>query len=407
MTDIMRGIRVLEVAQWWFVPAAGALLADWGADVIKVEHPEGGDGQRGLIASGLVSATGGVNFMMEQSNRGKRSVGIDIGHPDGRELIYRLAETSDVFLTNFLPPARKKLEIDVEHIRARNPEIIYVRGSGQGVRGPHAEKAGYDAVSFWARGGIGDALTRPFDDVPVGPRAAFGDSIGAMTIAGGISAALFRRAQHGETSVVDVSLLSTAMWTLGPDLVASKLMGFDKMGVGMGSKDAAPPNPVVNSYQTKDDRWIMLNLLQADRWWPDFCRHIDRPELVSDDRFADMKARFENREACVQILREAFRERTYEEWKQKLDTMEGAWAPWQTPKEATEDPQTLANGYMPEVTSADGKTFHLVANPIQFDENAPALSPAPEHGQHTEEVLMELGLAWDDIARHKETGAVL
>ena len=405
MTDLMRGVRILEVAQWWFVPAAGALLADWGADVIKIEHPDTGDGQRGLMTSGLVANTGGVNFMMEQSNRGKRSVGIDIAHPDGRELIYRLAETSDVFLTNFLPPARKKLQIDVEHIRARNPEIIYVRGSGQGVRGPHAERAGYDAVSFWARGGIGDALTRPDDEVPVGPRAAFGDSIGAMTIAGGISAALFRRAQHGETSIVDVSLLSSAMWTLGPDLVVSKLMGVDKMFIGGGR--GASPNPVVNSYQTKDERWIMLNLLQADRWWPDFCRHIDRPELISDPRFVDMKARFENREECVSILDEVFRGHTYEEWKLKLDTMEGAWAPWQTPKETTEDPQVEANGYMPTVTAADGKNFQLVSNPVQFDETAPALRPAPEHGQHTEEVLLDLGLEWDEIARHKEAGAIL
>ncbi len=406
MTDLMRGVRILEVAQWWFVPAAGALLADWGADVIKVEHPETGDGQRALMTSGLVANTGGVNFMMEQSNRGKRSVGIDIGHPDGQELIYKLAEKSDVFLTNFLPPARKKLGIDVEQIRARNPEIIYVRGSGQGARGPHAEKAGYDAVSFWARGGIGDALTRETDEVPVGPRAAFGDSIGAMTIAGGISAALFRRAQHGETSVVDVSLLSSAMWTLGPDLVVSKLMGIDKMGMGGGGR-AAPPNPVVNSYKTKDERWIMLNLLQADRWWPDFCRHIDRPELAEDPRFIDMKARFENREECVRILDHVFAGRTYEEWKLKLDTMEGAWAPWQTPKETTEDPQVAANGYMPDVTNADGTTFQVVANPVQFDETSPSLQPAPEHGQHTEEVLLELGLEWDEVARHKESGAIL
>ncbi len=404
MNDPMRGVRILEVAQWWFVPAAGALLADWGAEVLKVEHPVTGDGQRGLIASGLVASTGGVNFMMEQSNRGKKSIGIDIAHPDGRELIYRLAETSDVFLTNFLPPARKKLQIDVEHIRARNPEIIYVRGSGQGARGPHAERPGYDAVSFWARGGVGDALTRPDDEVPVGPRAAFGDSIGAMTIAGGISAALFRRAQHGETSVVDVSLLSSAMWTLGPDLVASKLMGFDKMPI---SGRGAPPNPVVNSYQTKDGRWLMFNFLQADRWWPDLCEHLDRPELASDPRFVDMKARFENREACVAILDEIFRARTYEEWKVKLDTLIGAWAPWQTPKEATEDPQVAANGYMPELQTAGGTTFQLVANPVQFDEAAPALRPAPEHGQDTETVLLELGLEWDEIARHKQSGAIL
>jgi len=182
-------------------------------------------------------------------------------------------------------------------------------------------------------------------------------------------------------------------------------MGVDKMGIGGGR--GAPPNPVVNSYKTKDERWIMLNLLQADRWWPDFCRHIDRPELAEDPRFIDMKARFENREECVHILDEVFAGRTYEEWKVKLDTMEGAWAPWQTPKETTEDPQVAANGYMPDVTNAEGTTFQVVANPVQFDETAPALQPAPEHGQHTEEVLLELGLEWDEVARHKESGAIL
>ncbi len=404
MTDVMRGVRVLEVAQWWFVPAAGALLADWGAEVLKVEHPVTGDGQRGLMTSGLIANTGGVNFMMEQSNRGKKSIGIDIHHPDGRELIYKLAETADVFLTSFLPPARQKLQIDVEHIRARNPDIIYVRGSGQGARGAHADNAGYDAVSFWARGGIGDALTREQDETPVGPRAAFGDSVGAMTIAGGISAALFRRAQHGETSVVDVSLLSTAMWTLGPDLVASRLMGFDKMPIaGRG----APANPVVNSYQTQDDRWIMFSFLQADRWWPDLCRHLERPDLIDDPKFVDMKARFENREECVAILDGIFRSKTYEEWKTILDTLEGAWAPWQTPLETTNDPQVEANGYMPEVRSDDGTSFRLVANPVQFDETPPELTPAPEHGQHTEQVLLDLGLEWDEISRHKESGAIL
>src|SRR5215470_13064195 len=140
MAQVLEGVRVIEVAQWWFVPAAGAVLADWGADVIKVEHPVSGDPQRGLMTSGLVPNTGGVNFMVEQSNRGKRSVGIDLATPGGRALLYRLVEKADVFLTNFLPAARRRLEIDVQHIRRQNPRIVYVRGHGQGARGEEAER---------------------------------------------------------------------------------------------------------------------------------------------------------------------------------------------------------------------------------------------------------------------------
>src|SRR5262249_38472208 len=176
MTDILSGIRVVELAAWTFVPAAGAVLADWGADVIKVEHPETGDPQRGLISSGLIpGGPGAVNYIMEQPNRGKRSIGLDISTDDGRELLYELARSSDVFLTSFLPASRQKLQIDVEHIKAVNPNIVYVRGSGQGPLGPDAEQGGLDGASYWARGGIANALTPPELEWPVSPRPAFGD----------------------------------------------------------------------------------------------------------------------------------------------------------------------------------------------------------------------------------------
>src|SRR5262245_40285794 len=159
MDRVLHGIRVVEVAQWWFVPAAGAVLADWGADVLKIEHPVSGDPQRGLVTSGLIPSTGGVNFMVEQPNRGKRSIGIDLNKPEGLEVLHRLLATADVFLTNFLPAARRRLKIEPEDIRAVNPKIIYVRGHGQGALGPEREKGGYDAASFWCRGGICNALT--------------------------------------------------------------------------------------------------------------------------------------------------------------------------------------------------------------------------------------------------------
>jgi crotonobetainyl-CoA:carnitine CoA-transferase CaiB-like acyl-CoA transferase len=405
MKDILAGTRILEVASWTFVPAAGAVLADWGADVLKIEHPVSGDPQRGLISSGLVPAgAGGVNYMMEQPNRGKRSVALDIGTPGGQELLYRLAETSDVFLTNFLPDARARLGIDVADIRARNPRIIYVRGSGQGVRGPDAGKPGYDGSSYWARGGVGNALTPADYGWPISQRPAFGDVMGGMTIAGGISAALFRREKTGEPSVVDVSLLGLAMWNLGPDVVASKLYE----GVKMPSFDRdSLPNPLVGMYQTGDGRWIMLMLLQPDRYWADFCQHLDRADLIDDPRFKDGPSRFEHRRECIALLREIFASRTYAEWCSRLQTLEGAWAPLQNARELHDDPQAIANGYLPQLSTPEGTTFALVANPVQFDETPAELTPAPDHGQHTEEVLLELGLSWDDIIAHKEAGAIL
>jgi crotonobetainyl-CoA:carnitine CoA-transferase CaiB-like acyl-CoA transferase len=401
MSQTMRGIRVVEVAQWWFVPSAGAVLADWGADVIKIEHPATGDPQRGLVTSGFFPDTGGVNFMMEQSNRGKRSVGLDLGHPQGRELLMKLVETADVFLTNFLTPARTRLGIDVDDVRAVNPRIIYAIGHGQGRRGPDADKGGYDAASFWSRGAIAHALTPKDAEVPIMQRAAFGDSMGGMTAAGGIAAALFHRERTGEAPVVDVSLFGTAMWVLAPDIVMSKLT--DEGMPKMHRREA--PNPIVNSYQTKDERWIFLSMLQPDRYWPDFCRHLGREDLITDERFKDGLSRYQNRAACVAELDAVFATRTLAEWRPVLQDVEGVWAPMQSAREVHDDPQALANGYLPEVEH-DGKRFTLVANPVQFDGVSPEITAAPEMGQHTEDVLLSIGLTWDDLAALKESGTI-
>ena len=343
--------------------------------------------------------------MMQQSNRGKRSVGLDVANPVGRELLYKLAAGCDVFLTNFLPDARRRLRIDVDDIRAVNPNIVYVRGSGQGPKGPDAAKGGYDATAFWSRGGIADALTPPALDVPIMQRAAFGDSIGAMTVAGGIAAALLQRERSGVTSVVDVSLLATAMWVLAPDVVASKLVdpvaGIPRMGDRRLS-----PNPVGTLYRTRDGRWLLLMMLQPDKDWPDFCKHIDRPDMASDPRYVDAASRFQNRKACITELDQVFATRTLAEWREKLATMTGPWAPMQTAEELHDDPQVLANGYLSEVDRGDGHPFKLVANPVQFDETSVALGPSPEMGQHTEEVLLELGLPWEEISAAKESGAL-
>jgi crotonobetainyl-CoA:carnitine CoA-transferase CaiB-like acyl-CoA transferase len=194
------------------------------------------------------------------------------------------------------------------------------------------------------------------------------------------------------------------MWQLSPDIVASGLYGGDPMPK---FSRRSTPNPLVGSYRTSDDRFITLMMLQSDRFWPEFCTCVGRPDLIDDPRFGDGASRFNNREECVAIIDELFATRTYEQWKSVLANLSGAWAPVQMASELVDDPQVRANGYLPRIHRSDGKEYDLVANPVQMNETADELQPAPEHGQHTEEILLELGLDWDAIAAYKQAGAVL
>ncbi len=397
----MNGIRVIEVASWWFVPAAGAVLADWGADVIKVEPPIDGDPQRALLKSGLLPSKGDVNFMMEQSNRGKRSIALDLTAPEGLDLLYDLVRSADVFVTSMLPSNRQRLGIDLEAIREQNPEIIYVRGSGFGPNGPDADSAGYDATAFWTRSGIADLLTAPDAASPTPPPGgAFGDSIGAVALAGGVSTALLKRERTGEPSVVDVSLLGTALWCESATVVATKLLGFSWKLAGGDRMNA--PNPLLQNYQTADGGWIMFNMLNSSRYWESFCAVIGHPELADDERFVDDQARSTNKVECIEALDEVFASATLAEWRERLDGFDGAWAPLQSPYEVHDDLAAIENGYLPELTSADGTPFTLVTNPVEFDESWPELTPAPDHGADSDSILTELGVDSAEIADLKD-----
>ncbi|MEM7139581.1 MAG: CoA transferase [Actinomycetota bacterium] len=406
MSKPLEGIRVVELASWMFVPSAGSVLADWGADVLKVEPPDGGDPQRGLITSGLLpGGPGGVNFMIEQPNRSKRSLAINLTHEAGREAFMKLIETADVFLTNYLPHIREKLGVDTDDIRARNPNIVIARGTGQGPNGPDAGKGGYDGASFWARGGLGAVFPPGDDGWPQGQSSpAFGDVMGGLSVAGAIAAALVKRERTGEGSIVDVSLLATAMWQISPLVVASKLFGMTSLPRG---DRRMSPNPGVGVYRTKDDRFISLILLQSDKHWDDFAARLERPILVDDERFNHSSTRAQNGPECIDILDEAFAERTLDEWKERLDTFEGVWTPFQTLDELYADPQVIANGYLPAMTHGSGDEVQLVASPAQFDEQPVEVERAPELGEHTELVLNELGIDWDEIIALKESGAIL
>ena len=401
MAGAFEGVRVVELAQWVFVPVAGALLADWGADVVRIDRPEG-DPYRGLMTQGIGAGTGGVNLSIALANRGKRSVALDLRTDDGQRVLHQLLEGADVFLTSLRPDALRRLGLDADQLRERYPALVYARGNGYGVRGPDAGMAGYDASAFFARGGMAHVLTPSDRDYPIMQRGAMGDRNGGMALAFGIASALLRRTRTGQGSVVDVSLLGTAMWTLSSDLL-SALQGIEPRAA---SGRGPAINPVVGSYRTKDGRHISLVFLESDRYWAPFCELVGRPDLIVDPRFTDHFARDANREECVAALDEVFAARTFEEWKTLLRDLDAPWAPVQAVEELLTDPQVEANGYIGEVVVEGGPSYRLPTVPVQFDEQPPVLRPAPEHGEHTELVLLELGYDWDQIIALKDAGAI-
>lgn len=407
MSQVMKGVRVLEVAQFTFVPAAGGILADWGADVIKIEHPVRGDTQRGFLNMGGVQLDPLRHTLIEHPNRGKRSVGVDISTPEGQEVLYELAKTADVFLTNYLPQVRQKNKFDVEHIRAVNPNIIYARGSALGNKGPERELGGFDGTCFWSRSGISYSMTPAEMPGPI-PQGipAFGDSIGGMFIAGGISSALFHRERTGEALELDVSLLSTAWWAAGA-LISQVMETGVMMRNAMPTSGGSLRNPFQGNFRTSDGGTINLCILSPTGLIRDTFEHVGVPEAADDPRFADVYKLIENAGAASDILVKAFAAKPFAYWREHLRTMKGQWAPIQSFEDLLTDEQALANDMIIEVEAADGgKPMRLVRGPVQFNGEPLETSRAPQASEHTELVLMELGMEWDRIEAYKAKGAI-
>lgn len=414
MSDVMKGVRVLEVADYTFVPAASAILADWGADVIKIEHHERGDALRGLGSTGVMDMTGDVHVINEHSNRGKRSLGLNLQSEEGLKVLYKLVASCDIFLTNKLPDLLKKLKIDVEDLRKHNPKLIYVRGTAFGPRGPDADKGGYDMTSFWCRSGCADAVTPPgMGFVLPQPAPAYGDSTGGMTIAGGIAAALFKRERTGEPSVVDVSLLNVGIWAMGAAIGLSMqsgepwgLMQLYKQSEAKTKDGKKRGNPLTGLYETKDKRFISLVMMQGFQYWPEFCKHIDRRDLIADERFSTDQKLGENAADAKKILGEVIKTRTLAEWTEAFKGMKGQWAPVQNTVEVSKDEQVRGNDYIVGTKTANGTMFELVASPVQFDVKAAATRRAPEFNEHGDEILLEAGFDMEKIIELKIAGAV-
>jgi crotonobetainyl-CoA:carnitine CoA-transferase CaiB-like acyl-CoA transferase len=402
MSDLLEGIRVVEAAIYGFVPSAAAALADWGADVVKVEHPVHGDPIRGLVSYGVKPGDGGVTPLWEVFNRGKRSVGIDLATEQGLQLLMELIDEADVFLTNFMRPARAKLGIDVDHVLARNPRIIYGRGTGHGPIGPDADKGGFDGVTYWSRSGASAAASPPDYGFPVMlPGPAFGDVQTGMNLAGGVVSALYRREKTGKGGVVDVSLLNSGLWATIATAHAGGTANISQLD------RRNPPNPLTNLFRTGDGRFFVLGLLESDPHWPGLCQVLGRPELETDPRFDSHAARGRNAAECVKVFDEIFAALTLAEVTEKLNAQTGPWSLVSMPGDTLADEQAVVNGYLQVLDYDNGATLPLVTAPVQFDgSEAPRLTRAPGHGEHTDEVLLALGHSQEDLIDLKVAGVI-
>jgi crotonobetainyl-CoA:carnitine CoA-transferase CaiB-like acyl-CoA transferase len=403
MGAVFSGVRIVELAQFVFVPAAGAMLADHGAEVIHIERVGGGDPYRTLrIADGRVTKS--ANLSMEQNNRGKKSVALDLKSEAGRKVFFRLIETADVFLTSLRPKAIEAFGFGVEALRARNPRLIYVRGNGAGFHGKEMNKAGYDASAFWARGGFAHVLRPPGSEAPLKPRPALGDHTAAISVAYGIAGALFKRAQTGEPSVVDISLLSTAMWVLSADVVVSQTQSPQQLAF----TGNAARFPLQRAYRTRDGRFIQLMLLDPDRYWEPLCRRIGADDLLIDRRFSSIESRVENGAALADEIDAVIGQHDWDHWRPIFESWDAPWELVKTIHEVAEDPQALANGYLFDVEVSDGTKVRLVSGPAGFDGQIAPAEPrrAPLLGEHTSEILAGLGLNPEELERLRAAAAV-
>jgi crotonobetainyl-CoA:carnitine CoA-transferase CaiB-like acyl-CoA transferase len=399
----LAGIKIVEVAMWAFVPAAAGMLADMGADVIKVEPPTG-DPLRGLKIGGLETGDHGFVLSWENYNRGKRSITLDLKQPDGVAVLYKLLAEADVFITNLLPAARRQMGIDVPDIQARFPNIIYALGSALGRNGDESEKGGYDSITFWARGGIASSITPDEEPAPIGPPgAAFGDCASAAMLAGGVAAAIAQRAMTGKASVVDVSLLSASMWLLQRGITQATIDKIEKLP---RPKRDAVSNPLVNNYRTKDGRFVALCMLQGQRYWAGFCEVAGRADLAVDPRFESAAGRSKNIAACTAEMDGLFASKTLAEWREILARQDGQWDVVQHVGELKDDGQVRANRYLQRVEYGAGRALDMVSVPMQFDGTALTARPAPNLGADSEAILERLGYDEQAVLDLKSAGVV-
>jgi crotonobetainyl-CoA:carnitine CoA-transferase CaiB-like acyl-CoA transferase len=385
MTLPLAGIKIVDFSEHGFVPSGAAALADWGADVIKIERLEG-DPMRSVIANGLSPAADGVDYLFELANRNKRGIALDVTSPAGRAVFERLVQWADVYITNQLPRVRRKLRTEPDDLFALNPKLVFAKGHGQGQRGEDAEAGGFDSVSFWSRGGMGHMLTAPDAEKLVGQRPALGDVPSGMFLAGGVCAGLVQALRTGKGCVVDTSLLNSAMWTLGPDMAYSSITGQEMPRANLA---AGMMSPLVGVHRTKDSRWLMLSMLDEERYWAPTCRALEVPELI--DQYPTPEARRPHWPEFVPVFAAQIAAVSRSELEPRLRAEGCIFSFFASPPEVLADQAVIDNGYA--MADPAHPNLRLAAAPVQFDDQLPAVRrPAPTPGEHTVEVLRELGL---------------
>jgi crotonobetainyl-CoA:carnitine CoA-transferase CaiB-like acyl-CoA transferase len=385
MAGSLEGIRVLDLTIWYFGPMCASVLGDWGAEVIHIEDITGDVTREAGRLRGVVPV-GGINWPWEFTNRNKKSITIDLRQESGQELLHKLIEKADVFVTNFLEGALKRMNADYESLSRINPKLIYAQGSGYGERGPDKEKPGYDFSAYWARSGIMATLGEP-ESLPIPLLPAMGDSISALCLAGGISTALFVREKTGEGQKVSLSLLGTGLW-MGSFPAHAILFGNEFTRVSRKTV----LNPLSNYYQTGDKKWIQLVCPQSQRYWPGFCKAAAREDLEHDPRFNSHENRMKNNIILISIIDELMLTKGRDEWGKLFDENGVIWGTVLTYSEVVNDPQVLENEYIVEVPHPRYGSIKLIASPLQFSKTPAKIRfTAPECGQHNEEILFGLG----------------
>jgi crotonobetainyl-CoA:carnitine CoA-transferase CaiB-like acyl-CoA transferase len=384
---MLEGIRVVELGVWVAGPAAGGIMADWGADVIKVEAP-GGDPMRRMlqVTGGARDDTPSPPFDLD--NRGKRSVVLELDTEEGRAAMHALLGTADVFLTNLRPEAVERLDLGAEAVRAAHPRLIYASVTGYGREGPDAGRAGYDVGAFWARSGLASMAVAPGQPQPHF-RGGVGDHVTAITALSGILGALLRRERTGEGDLVEVSLLRTGIYCLGWDMGIQ--LRFGKLGPTQPRSETG--NPMVNPYRASDDRWFWLLGVESDRLWKKLLPAIGREAWSAEERYASVRARRHNAAALIAELDALFATRPRGDWTASFDQHDVWWAPVNEPADVVRDPQAIATGAFVDVPAGGGAGEHrAVASPVRFASgDARPRGGVPALGEHTAEILDDLG----------------
>jgi crotonobetainyl-CoA:carnitine CoA-transferase CaiB-like acyl-CoA transferase len=395
---LLKGLKVVDFSAYIAGPGTAGILADWGASVIKVERP-GGDSMRHVFAD--LANDLGSNPTFELDNRGKRGAVLDISKPAGRDALAKLAAEADVFLTNVRPVSLKKHGLDDVTLRKANPRLVYAVITGYGLEGPEAHLPGFDVTAFWARAGV-SYMTAPKGAEPFQRTSGVGDHATSLATVSAILAALYERHSTGEGRLVQTSLLGSGVYLTSSDLAVQLKFGR----VASVRQRANPINALSNYYQSSEGRWFVHNPRGSGGGWEKFCEAAGRPDLVADERFATGKARRVNAAALSAELDAGFAALPFEEIARRLDAADLVWAPMQTPAEVAADPQIAAAGAFVEVEDGQGGTFRSPAAPARFPgadvDRRPA---APKLGEHTREVLAEVGYGEAEIEAMFADGA--